>query len=117
MINGAARAGGEQERVPKGIITGKDVETRALEGKTICPKTWGDGAGAQHLCLVQNAVSRLVLLPGSGFGVCCQDLYLDSSGCSKNRKGLEGLSSDGWVNVSPWKLWKAVLAVLFELVS
>lgn len=96
VINPAAHAGGEQERALKGIITGKDVETSALEGKMICPSMWGDGAGAQQLRLVQNAVSRLVLLPGSGFGVCCQDLYLDFSGCSENRQGLEDLSSDDW---------------------
>lgn len=95
----AAHAGREQERAMKGIITGKDVETSALKGNTICPRTWGDGAGvgAQQLCFVcWSAVSRLVLLQGSGFGVDCQYLYLDFSGCQKTRKGLEDLSSDDW---------------------
>ena len=95
----AAHAGREQEQAMKGIITGKDVETSALKGNMICPRTWGDGAGvgAQQLSFVcWSAVSRLVLLLGSGFGVDCQHLYLDFSGCRKNRKGLEHLSSDDW---------------------
>lgn len=75
------------------------METRALKGSMVCPRTWGDGAGAgarqlQFLCW--STVSRLVLLLGSGFGTDCQYLYLDFSGCQKNSKGLEDLSSDDW---------------------
>jgi len=54
----AAHAGREREQAMKGVITGKNVETSALKGKMICPRTWGDGAGvgAQQLCLCAGAL-------------------------------------------------------------
>lgn len=78
----------------KALMTGKDVETRALKGSRVCPRPWGDGAGLELLC--HCTVSRLLLLLGSGFGTDCQYLYLDFSGCQKNYKGVEDLSSDDW---------------------
>lgn len=78
----------------------------------------GDGVGAQQLRLLcWSTVSRLVLLLGSGFGVVCQYLYLDFSGCRKAVKAWRTRVQMAGLNVSPLKLWKAVLAILFELVS
>lgn len=36
-----AHAGTEQEQAMKGLIRGKDVETIALKGSMICPRTQG----------------------------------------------------------------------------
>lgn len=57
----AAHAGGEREQAMKGIITGKDVETSALKGKIICPRTWGMEMGLE----VSSSVSCAgALCPG-----------------------------------------------------
>lgn len=74
----AAHAGREQEQAMKGIITGKDVASSVLKGNVIAQ---GHGLGAQQLLSVcRGTASRLLPLPGSGFGLGCQYLYLDFVG-------------------------------------
>lgn len=49
------------------------------------PEVWGDGAGLELGSSVP-VLSTVLLLPGSGFGVHCQYLSLDFSGCQKTAR-------------------------------